>query len=161
MPKVERRVFRFHEINIRRTAHGYKATIFGPPTLKNVRGSGVATTGFSEDSNSAFVEARKQIDKLLSAEGLLKADARLALVVDRVLRLWAQIKLVPQDSLTEARAAVSMKLSQSPDLSEQELVVAGLRVLYRTVQPGSGESPNCESDSSDRFEQIGDALLSI
>ena len=64
--------------------------------------------------------------------GMPSSEERLEFAVDRILRIWSMIKQVPEPDLLELRATLLADLSPQQDLSENELVVAGLKILYGT-----------------------------
>jgi hypothetical protein len=52
---------------------------------------------------------------------------------DRIMRLWSLIKLVPNHQLAEIRSSLVEKLSEQRNLSEDQLVVVGLKYLYENA----------------------------
>jgi hypothetical protein len=71
-------------------------------------------------------------DALDGDPGMPLSEERLEFAVDRILRIWSMIKQVPEPNLLELRATLLADLSPQQDLSENELVVAGLKILYGT-----------------------------
>jgi hypothetical protein len=71
-------------------------------------------------------------DALDGDPGMPSSEERLEFAVDRILRIWSMIKQVPEPDLLELRATLLADLSPQQDLSENELVVAGLKILYGT-----------------------------
>jgi hypothetical protein len=53
---------------------------------------------------------------------------------DRATHLWSLIKLVPDHQLTEIRSSLVEKLSEQQHLSEDELVIVGLKYLYQNAR---------------------------
>ena len=60
-------------------------------------------------------------------------EVRLEFAINRVMRIWSLIKQVPESSLSDLRSALVASLCQLHGLSENELVVAGLKFLYGTT----------------------------
>jgi hypothetical protein len=71
-------------------------------------------------------------DALDGDPGMPLSEERLEFAVDRILRIWSMIKQVPEPNLLELRATLLADLSPQRDRSENELVVAGLKILYGT-----------------------------
>ena len=53
---------------------------------------------------------------------------------DRVMLLWSLIKMVPDHELTLLRSSLLERLSEQQHLTEDELVIAGLKYLHQNVQ---------------------------
>ena len=79
----------------------------------------------------------------------MSSEVRVRDAVDRVMRAWSLIKLVPEQSSSGARSSVTKLLLEHPHLTEDELVVIGLKHLYQTDAPkkqqerefGVGDTP--------------------
>jgi hypothetical protein len=69
----------------------------------------------------------------LHARLMPHSDAKVRNAVRRVMRSWALIKLKPERQLSRARASVEALLTEHPELSEEKMVVLGLKHLYRTA----------------------------
>jgi hypothetical protein len=67
------------------------------------------------------------------------SDARAMQALGRILRMWSLIKLIPVRDLLPLQLPLLKLLSSRPELSEDELVVLGLKNLYST-RSGSRES---------------------
>jgi len=52
---------------------------------------------------------------------------------DRVMRLWSMIRLRSDDELAELRVSVLELLSEQQHLTEDELVVLGLKCLHQNI----------------------------
>jgi hypothetical protein len=59
-----------------------------------------------------------------------RADRRQA-AIDRILRIWSLIKLVPEHGLSGLRPSLTEMLSEQRHLSEDELVILGLKHLHQ------------------------------
>jgi hypothetical protein len=53
---------------------------------------------------------------------------------DRVMRLWSLIRMVPDHELPPLRSALLEKLSELQHLTDDELVIVGLKYLHQNVQ---------------------------
>jgi len=61
-------------------------------------------------------------------------DDRLDAAIDRILRTWSMIKMVPEHQLATLRPLLVEQLSQSQHLNENDLVVRGLKFLHQGRQ---------------------------
>ena len=52
---------------------------------------------------------------------------------DRDMLLWSMIRLLPGDKLTPIRASLVERLSEQQHLTEDELVVVGLKYLHQII----------------------------
>lgn len=59
------------------------------------------------------------------------SDDRVHAAVHRILRTWSLIKMVPEDQLSELRSSLVNMLHLEAHLTEDELVVLGLKYLHR------------------------------
>jgi hypothetical protein len=59
------------------------------------------------------------------------SKAMLEPVIDRIMRTWSLIRMMPEGHLSEARASVSALLGENSELSENELLVIGFRHLHQ------------------------------
>jgi hypothetical protein len=50
--------------------------------------------------------------------------------IDRVMHVWSLIKMVPEEQLSDARSSVLAQFFENPHLTEQELIVVGLKHLH-------------------------------
>jgi hypothetical protein len=57
--------------------------------------------------------------------------------IDRILRIWSLIKMVPEHRLSMLRPTLSETLSEQHDLTEDELVILGLKYLHQTARGDS------------------------
>jgi hypothetical protein len=64
-------------------------------------------------------------------------EDRLHTAINRILRTWSLIKMVPEHRLSKLRPSLIEALSEQRHLTEDELVVLGLKYLY---QAGPGAS---------------------
>ena len=53
---------------------------------------------------------------------------------DRVMHLWSSIKMVPDHELSPLRSSLLENLSELQHLTEDELVIVGLKYLHQNVQ---------------------------
>jgi hypothetical protein len=68
----------------------------------------------------------------------MSSEVRVRAAVDRVMRTWSLIKLVPEQSSSGTRSSVTKLLLEHPHLTEDELVAVGLKHLHQpTVQRSS------------------------
>jgi hypothetical protein len=51
--------------------------------------------------------------------------------IDRILRTWSLIKMVPEQRLSALRPSLMQRLSEQSHMSEDELVVLGLKYLHQ------------------------------
>jgi len=59
------------------------------------------------------------------------SEDRLNAAVNRILRTWSLIKMVPEHRLSLLRLPLSERLSQQSHMTEDELVVVGLKYLHQ------------------------------
>ena len=64
----------------------------------------------------------------------MSTEVRIRDAVDRIMRTWSLIKLVPEQSSSGTRSSVTKLLLEHPHLTEDELVVVGLH-LHKTDGP--------------------------
>ena len=62
----------------------------------------------------------------------MSSEVRVRDAVDRIMRTWSLIKLVPEQSGSGTRSSVTKLLLEHPHLTEDELVVVGLKHLHQT-----------------------------
>ena len=65
----------------------------------------------------------------------MSSEVRVRNAVDRIMRTWSLIKLVPEQSSSGTRSSVTKLLLEHPHLTEDELVAVGLKHLYQTDGP--------------------------
>jgi hypothetical protein len=65
----------------------------------------------------------------------MSSEVRVRAAVDRVMRTWSLIKLVPERSSSGTRSSVTKLLLEHPHLTEDEMVVVGLKHLHQTDGP--------------------------
>jgi len=58
-------------------------------------------------------------------------EDRLAAAVDRILRTWSLIKMVPEHQLATLRPLLVKQLSEWQHLHEDDLVILGLKFLHQ------------------------------
>ena len=63
----------------------------------------------------------------------MSSEVRVRDAVDRIMRTWSLIKLVPEQSST--RSSVTKLLLEHPHLTEHELVAVGLKHLHQNDGP--------------------------
>ena len=71
-------------------------------------------------------------------------ELRVQNAVDRVMRLWSLIKMVPECGLSDVRSAVVTTLSKHGDRTENEMVLIGFKHLNRADGP-----KDCQKDRPD------------
>jgi hypothetical protein len=62
------------------------------------------------------------------------SDARVHAALNRILRTWSLIKMVPEHRLSQLRSSLMDLLYEESHLTEDELVVLGLKLLHRDGQ---------------------------
>ena len=67
------------------------------------------------------------------------SDNRVHAAANRILRTWSLIKMVPDHQLSPLRAPLLDTLCEESHLTEDELVVIGLKYLHRTDKARSGD----------------------
>jgi hypothetical protein len=65
----------------------------------------------------------------------MSSEVRVRDAVNRIMRIWSLIKLVPEQSSSGARSSVTKLLLAHPHLTDDELVVVGLKHLHQTDGP--------------------------
>ena len=65
----------------------------------------------------------------------MSSEVRVRAAVDRIMRTWSLIKLVPEQSSSGTRSSVTKLLLEHPHLTEDELVAVGLKHLHQTDAP--------------------------
>ena len=58
-------------------------------------------------------------------------EDRLNAAINRILRTWSLIKMVPEHRLSTLRPSLTQRLSEQSHMTEDELVVAGLKYLHQ------------------------------
>ena len=92
----------------------------------------------------------------------MSSEVRVRDAVDRIMRTWSLIKLMPEKSSSGARSSVTKLLLEHPDLTEDELVAVGLKHLHQTDGPKKqqerdlGVDDTCKGSFSD--EQVLECL---
>jgi hypothetical protein len=62
---------------------------------------------------------------------MTQSEAKLRNAVSRVMHIWSLIKMTPEHRLSRARSSVLALLSEHPKLSEDEMVILGLKHLHK------------------------------
>ena len=92
----------------------------------------------------------------------MSSEARVRGAVDRIMRTWSLIKLVPEQSSFGTRSSVTKLLLEHPYLTEDELVAVGLKHLHQTDGPKKQQKRDFGVDdtSKDSFsdEQVLECL---
>jgi hypothetical protein len=65
----------------------------------------------------------------------MSSEVRVRNAVDRIMRTWSLIKLVPEQSSSGTRSSVTKLLLEHPHLTEDELVAVGFKYLHQTDGP--------------------------
>ena len=85
----------------------------------------------------------------------MSSEVRVRDAVDRIMRTWSLIKLVPEQSSSGTRSSVTKLLLEHPHLTEDELVAVGLKHLHQTDGPKKqqerdlGVDDTCKGSFSD------------
>ena len=74
----------------------------------------------------------------------MSSEVRVRNAVDRIMRTWSLIKLVPEQSSSGRRSSVTKLLLEHPHLTEDELVAVGLKHLYQTNGPKTSKNATSE-----------------
>ena len=77
----------------------------------------------------------------------MSSEVRVRDSVDRIMRTWSLIKLVLEQSGSGTRSSVTKLLLEHPHLTEDELVVIGLKHLYQTDAPKKQQERETSKDS--------------
>src|SRR6516164_8285591 len=80
----------------------------------------------------------------------MSTEARDRDAVDRIMRTWSLIKLMPEKSSSGARSSVTKLLLEHPDLTEDELVAVGLKHLHQTDGPKKQQERDFGVDDSSK-----------
>ena len=92
----------------------------------------------------------------------MSSEVRVRDAVDRIMRTWSLIKLVPEQSGSRTRSSVTKLLLEHPHLTEDEMVVVGLKHLHQTDGPKKQQERDFGVDdtSKDSFsdEQVLECL---
>ena len=94
----------------------------------------------------------------------MSSEVRLPAAVDRIMRTWSLIKLVSEQSSCGTRSSVTKLLLEHPHLTEDELVVVGLKHLHQTDGPKKQQERDFGVDiSKDSFsdEQVLGCLAKV
>ena len=65
----------------------------------------------------------------------MSSEVRVRDAVDRIMRTWSLIKLVPEQSSSGTRLSVTKLLLERPHLTEDELVAVGFKYLHQIDGP--------------------------
>jgi hypothetical protein len=88
----------------------------------------------------------------------MSSEVRVRDAVDRIMRTWSLIKMVPEQGSSGTRSSVTKLLLEHLYLTEDELVAVGLKHLYQTDGPKKQQERDLGLDdtSKDSFsdEQI-------
>ena len=77
----------------------------------------------------------------------MSSEVRVRDAVDRIMRTWSLIKLVPEQSCSGTRSSVTKLLLEHPHLTEDELVAVGLKHLHQTDAPKKQQERETSKDS--------------
>jgi hypothetical protein len=64
-------------------------------------------------------------------------EDRLHAAVNRILRTWSLIRLLPEDRLSVLRRSLLERLSEQRHMSEDELVIFGFKYLHQEASDAS------------------------
>ena len=65
----------------------------------------------------------------------MSSEVRVRDAVDRIICTWSLIKMMPEQSFSGTRSSLTKLLLERLDLTEDELVVVGLKHLHQTDGP--------------------------
>src|SRR6516162_8036712 len=92
----------------------------------------------------------------------MSSEVRVRDAVDRIMRTWSLIKLVPEQSSSGTRSSVTKLLLEYPHLTADELVAVGLKHLHQTDGPKKQQEHDfgVDGSSKDSFsdEQVLECL---
>jgi hypothetical protein len=74
----------------------------------------------------------------------MSSEVRVRDAADRIMRTWSLIKLVPEQRSSGTRSSVTKLLLEHPYLTEDELVVVGLKHLHQTTVRRSSKNATSE-----------------
>ena len=74
------------------------------------------------------------------------SEDRVHAAINRILRTWSLIKMVPDRQLSPLRASLVDTLYEESHLTEDELVVLGLKYVHRADKARNGGSPTWRRD---------------
>jgi hypothetical protein len=94
--------------------------------------------------------------RVVRFEALMSSEVRVRDAVDRVMRAWSLIKLVPEQSGSGTRSSVTKLLLEHPHLTEDELVVIGLKHLYQTDAPKKHQERDVGVEDRSLRKPVGD-----
>ena len=80
----------------------------------------------------------------------MSSEVRVRDAVDRIMRTWSLIKLVPEQRSSGTRSSVTKLLLEHPYLTEDELVVVGLKHLHQTDGPKKQQERNFGVDETSK-----------
>src|SRR5262249_13668357 len=89
----------------------------------------------------------------------MSSEVRVRDAVDRIMRTWSLIKLVPEQSNSGTRSSVTKLLLEHPHLTEDELVAVGLKHLYQTDGPRKQQERDFGVDYSSKDSFSDEQLL--
>ena len=89
----------------------------------------------------------------------MSSEVRVRDAVDRIMRTWSLIKLVPEQSNSGTRSSVTKFLLERPHLTEDELVAVGLKHLYQTDGPRKQQERDFGVDDSSKDSFSDEQLL--
>jgi hypothetical protein len=94
-------------------------------------------------------EKAKHPEPFVSSDRFTALSAqRLQSILDRIMHAWSLIKLVPEQRLSVPRSSVEAELLQNADLTDNELLVIGLKYLHRVDGPGGRKRDNDDKDNA-------------
>jgi hypothetical protein len=93
----------------------------------------------------------------------MSSEVHIRDAVDRIMRTWSLIKLVPEQSSSGTRSSVTKLLLEHPHLTEDELVAVGLKHLHQTDGPKKQQERNFGVDETSKGnfsdEQVLECLV--
>ena len=89
----------------------------------------------------------------------MSSEARVRGAVDRIMRTWSLIKLVPEQSSSGTRSSVTKLLLEHPHLTEDELVVVGLKHLFQTDGPKKQQERDFGVDDTSKDSFLDEQIL--
>ena len=77
---------------------------------------------------------------------MTSSEVRVRCAVDRVMRIWSLIKMVREQGISDTRRSVATLLLEHAHLTEDELVVVGLKHLHQKDGPKKRQQRNFDTD---------------
>jgi hypothetical protein len=99
-------------------------------------------------------QAQRRPDEAFQRAGMTASEPKLRHALNRIMRVWSLIKLVPEQRLSVPRSLVEAELLEHSHLANNELVVVGLKYLHRVdgcVRPRRAEIAKNDNAAKSAF----------